>query len=89
MPIAIGVAAAGRDVRGVKDVRINEVDFGGDFGEELRVAFLDVLAPKVGRFEELRADFGGAGGGARSRGRRRDFAAVFGGVFLFDKLRKG
>lgn len=83
--VAVGIAARGGDVRGVDDVVVHEVDFGADLGEEFRVAFFDVLAPEVGRFEEFGADFA-RGGGARGRRRRGHFAAVFGGVFLFDEL---
>lgn len=87
MPIAIGIAAAGGDVRRVEDVGVDELDFCGDLEEELRMALLDVLAPEIGRFEELRADLGGTGG-SWFRWRWWDFAAELGGVLLLDELRQ-
>lgn len=72
-------------MRWVDDVGVDELDFGSDLLEELRMPLLDVLAPEVGRFEELGAKFRGASRAGRWWW-RRDLAAEFGGIFLLDEL---
>jgi hypothetical protein len=70
--IGVGVASARRDVCGIDDVGVDELDFVFDAVVPVAVALLDVFAPEVCAFEE----FGALG----------NFAAKLVDVFLKDEL---
>ena len=53
--VAVRVASARSDVRGIQDVAVDELDFVDDVLEEVGVALFDVLAPEVEAFEEFGA----------------------------------
>ena len=72
MSVRIGVAPARSDVRRVQNVSIHQLDVRANFVVPLSMALLNMFAPEVYTFEELRA-FG-------------DFAAVFVDIFLLNEL---
>ena len=72
MTVAVSIAATRSDVRRVENIGVDQLDVGAELVVPFLMPLLDMLAPEVGTFKEFRAV--------------RDFAAVFGSVFLFDEL---
>jgi hypothetical protein len=53
--VAVRIASARSDVRGIQDVAVHELDFVDEALVEFWVALLDMFAPEVKTFEEFGA----------------------------------